>query len=223
MKHAAFFSSPFKHPARRGCVAALMVVSRQSRSHEGIARRPNVLFLLLLFAAVRACNGRASVENGIGVAATTSEPGAAAAGTQPKTSINNSEASAATSSTAPALPHKERSTTIEGRKVDLSFSHIGYGGPITDLPAAIELSPSTVLLSDDGDHQQQRQHESDARRHDDGSVAGSPLALGLRECSLGDEGVAELARSQWVSGSLGVTALSLRNNQVRVVTKCLLV
>lgn len=45
--------------------------------------------------------------------------------------------------------------------------------------------------------------------------AAPPLALSLRECSLGDAGVAKVARSAWVGGTMGVAALSLRHNQVR--------
>lgn len=191
-----------------------MVVSRQHRSHEGVAQITNLLVLLLLSVAILACNGRTAVENDLGVAATASAGATAAApaaaASQPKTSINNGDASAATSSAASAPLGKEHSSN-EGRKFDLSFSHIGYGGRLPDPAAAIELSPSPVLLAEESD----QQLEPDAPPHDDAVTAGPPLELGLRECSLGDDGVAELARSPWVTGSLGLSALSLRHNQVR--------
>lgn len=41
-----------------------------------------------------------------------------------------------------------------------------------------------------------------------------PSALSLRECSLGDAGVPEVARSPWVCGETAVRSLSLRQNQV---------
>lgn len=182
-----------------------MVTPRAPRSHEGAARRNNLLIRLLISAAACSCSGRAAIENDIGVAATTSAASAAVAASHPKTIIKTGEASAATSSAASSLLGKERSTT-EGRKVDLSFSHMGHGRHLPDLAAVIGLSPS----SEAGDSDQQQQ-ESDAPLHDDDN---SSVALGLRECSLGDEGVAEIARSPWVTGSLGVRALSLRHNQV---------
>lgn len=40
------------------------------------------------------------------------------------------------------------------------------------------------------------------------------VALGLRECSLGDDGVAAISQSAWVSGSKSAKVLSLRHNQV---------
>ena len=40
------------------------------------------------------------------------------------------------------------------------------------------------------------------------------IALSLRECSLGDSGVSELAQSPWVYGDVAARALSLRHNQV---------
>lgn len=40
-------------------------------------------------------------------------------------------------------------------------------------------------------------------------------ALSLRECSLGDAGLVEIARSPWVRGRTAARALSLRSNQVR--------
>lgn len=195
-------------------VTALMVTSRAPRSHEGAARRNSLLFILLISAAARCCSGRAAVENGIGVAATGAAASEAAAveASHPKTIIKTGEASAATSSAASSLLDKERSTT-EGRKVDLSFSHMGSGRHLPDLAAVIGLSPSPVV-GDSDQQQQQQQQEPDAPLHEAASVADPPLALGLRECSLGDEGVAEIARSPWVTGDLGVRALSLRHNQV---------
>lgn len=50
-----------------------------------------------------------------------------------------------------------------------------------------------------------------------------PLALSLRECSLGDAGVAELAKSPWACGATAVRSLSLRQNQVRCSAACMLV
>lgn len=226
MKHAAFSffhvadtqtpsSSADLSPYRT--VAALMVASRSSRSHESVARRNNLLFILLLSAAVRSCSGRAAIESDLGVAAATSPAGAAEAATAayPKTSIKNGEASAATSSAASTLLDKERSIT-DVQKVDLSFSQIGFGGGLPDLAAAIGHSPSPVLFAGDSDQQQHQQQASDAPPLGDADVVSPPLALGLRECSLGDNGVSEIARSPWVTGSLGVRALSLRHNQVRI-------
>lgn len=43
-------------------------------------------------------------------------------------------------------------------------------------------------------------------------------ALSLRECSLGDAGLVEVAASPWVRGKSAVRVLSLRSNQVRSTT-----
>lgn len=125
--------------------------------------------------------------------------------------------------------------------VDFSFCHIGPGG-LPDLPdylsqAQTQGNPLTAKPPSDHPPAESPQdnsstfvdeaatatamqgaqvtHEprSPLRRGSDGAVP--PLALSLRECSLGDAGVAQVARSAWVSGTMGVAALSLRHNQVR--------
>lgn len=125
--------------------------------------------------------------------------------------------------------------------VDFSFCHIGPGG-LPDLPgylsqAQTQGNPLTARSPSDHPPAENPQDNSSAfvdeaatatmmqgtqvthesrlplRRGSDG--AAPPLALSLRECSLGDAGVAQVARSAWVFGTMGVAALSLRHNQVR--------
>lgn len=80
--------------------------------------------------------------------------------------------------------------------IDFSFSHVAP----SCLPAPAELDTNS-----EGDNT---------------TVVRSShsMALSLRECSLGDSGVSELASSPWVSGEMSVRALSLRQNQVRLVS-----
>ncbi|CAN0148778.1 unnamed protein product, partial [Ectocarpus fasciculatus] len=85
---------------------------------------------------------------------------------------------------------------LEVQMLDFSFSPLGPRGlQDTDIDAA------AGGLVEEG-HQQ----------HPDTDPP--PSALSLRECSLGDLGVAEVAGSPWVRGKAGVRALSLRQNQV---------
>lgn len=88
---------------------------------------------------------------------------------------------------------------------DFSFGQLR---PETPLPDVVVVQAAT-RQHDDGDDdtqvQQQQQHV----------LSPPPSALSLRECSLGDAGVAEVARSPWVCGATAVRSLSLRQNQVR--------
>lgn len=108
----------------------------------------------------------------------------------------------ALSAAAVAFPPSEPArgnAPLEVQMLDFSFSPLGPRGlQDTDIDAA------AGGLVEEG--QQQQQHPD---------TDPPPSALSLRECSLGDLGVAEVARSPWVRGKAGVRALSLRQNQVR--------
>lgn len=85
---------------------------------------------------------------------------------------------------------------LEVQMLDFSFSPLGPRGlQDTDIDAAAGLV-------------------EEGRQHQLPDTNPPPSALSLRECSLGDLGVAEVARSPWVRGKAGVRALSLRQNQV---------
>lgn len=106
-------------------------------------------------------------------------------------------ATAAASSAAAVAPHdaaQGSSRAAMGAGVfDFSFGQLR---PETPLPDTVQAA--TGLR----DVQQQ-------------ILSPAPSALSLRECSLGDAGVAEVARSPWVCGATAVRSLSLRQNQVR--------
>ncbi|CAM9682083.1 unnamed protein product [Ectocarpus sp. 4 AP-2014] len=97
-----------------------------------------------------------------------------------------------------AIPPREPATgnaPLEVQMLDFSFSPLGPRGlQDTDIDAA-------GVVEERGQH-----------RHPNTNPP--PFALSLRESSLGDLGVAEVARSPWVRGKAGVRALSLRQNQV---------
>lgn len=81
--------------------------------------------------------------------------------------------------------------------IDFSFSHVA----LSRLPAPAEL-------------------DSNSEEGGNATVVRSShsMALSLRECSLGDSGVSELTSSPWVFGEMSARALSLRQNQVRLVS-----
>eukprot|EP00752_Nemacystus_decipiens_P011212 g9963.t1 len=81
---------------------------------------------------------------------------------------------------------------------DLSFSQLQPESPLPDVVQA-------ATGQHDGEQAQQQ------------LLSPPPSALSLRECSLGDAGVAEVARSPWVCGATAVRSLSLRQNQVTAV------
>lgn len=82
---------------------------------------------------------------------------------------------------------------IEAGVFDFSFGQLRPETPVPDM----------VQSHHDGEQVQQQ------------LLSPPPSALSLRECSLGDAGVAEVATSPWVCGATAVRSLSLRQNQVR--------
>lgn len=148
----------------------------------------------------------------------------------------------ATNVLSPACPGGAISgkTVTKTGKIDYSFRHIGPAG----VPALLDylseqntpqagaeadaghFSPKTALIGVaevEGSIATDSTVEDTARdRQCSPSVSmtatsvSSPLhELGLRECLLGDTGVAEAAQSSWICGPDGVKVLSLRQNQVR--------
>lgn len=82
---------------------------------------------------------------------------------------------------------------------DFSFGQLRPETPLPDMVQA------ATAQQHDGNQQAQQQQQL---------LSPPPSKLSLRECSLGDVGVAEVARSPWVCGATAVRSLSLRQNQV---------
>lgn len=113
------------------------------------------------------------------------------------------------------MPHMLGDAEIDPRDsvIDLSFRHIGLEG-IPDLLHLLDQRESTnsqVSVT-------AVQHGSSAGSKTDAAAIVADrtqqLEMSLRECSLGDAGIAALVRSPWVCGSRGIKILSLRHNQV---------
>lgn len=146
----------------------------------------------------------------------------------PNTNTNNDDAVLPTSSISTpndrflSLPQSLGGTQADptDATIDLSFRHIGSDGvqdlfhylsqraiaPAEQPPAyGLERADGATGRTEEGEMEKTADHLFQRIR---------PLALSLRECALGDGGVAAVARSPWVVGPEGVVMLSLRNNQV---------
>ncbi|CAM9456603.1 unnamed protein product [Ectocarpus sp. 12 AP-2014] len=113
--------------------------------------------------------------------------------TPPAETNSRSRAESALSVATPPRKTATVNTLLEVRMLDFSFSPLGPRG----------LQDTAIDAA--GVVEEGQQHPN---------TNPPPSALSLRECSLGDLGVAEVARSPWVHGKAGVRALSLRQNQV---------
>lgn len=97
--------------------------------------------------------------------------------------------------------------------IDLSFCHIGIDG-IPSLLHFLSQCESTRCQGVTAEDVAERSSTREADVVAEASHFKLPLELSLRECSLGDIGVASLAESSWFWGSEGAKVLSLRHNQV---------
>lgn len=96
--------------------------------------------------------------------------------------------------------------------MDLSFCHIGLDGIPPLLRVLSQRERTGDRLAVDVEVEGPSASKMDASSET--TADAHPLELSLRECSLGDAGVALLAQSPWVCGPRGAKVLSLRNNQV---------
>lgn len=169
-----------------------MVLSR--RRH-----RPHVrefLLVYLLVVALRACRGHAASGAAGNLNSNSARLGAAidpkdsSSSSSSNKNKNNRDGTASNAHTAEVdsaaalLAGKHEGDVGSGGVYDFSFSHVA--------PSDFDVASSSETVSG----------------------GWPPRALGLRECHLGDAGVAEVALSPWVSGERGVRILSLRGNQV---------
>lgn len=189
-------------------VYALMARNRWRRCSGGAQDAgENLVFFLIIATLMSACRAHTTVESNSIAAAVLQQFPRHPQQQQPTVNAtlkengqhnSSSDGATAPSSLSSSLFDEKPETTTEGLMFDLSFSHIGPEGRLPDLRNHL-VAPNEVASS----------AEVAA------GVVVKSLALSLRECSLGDAGVAEVARSPWVCGAVGATALSLRHNQVK--------
>lgn len=185
------------------CCGYAVMASRRSRWHK------KILPILLLLAAINKCGGYTGVDK-VNHRATSASSGASAHEHNPRKRNSGTAMGRETQdgrlkvrSTPPSpspIPDRKHLESKEVRMFDFSFGHLGPDGHLPDLP------------------QPPSQPEPSSHAMDGGAAAAAlPLALSLRECSLGDAGVAKVARSPWVRGGEAASALSLRHNHVSAV------
>lgn len=172
-----------------------MVYNTKRRWNQGA---PSITRFLSALLAISLCNIQ-----GCSVSGDSFARSLAPANGQPKTSlqtrVNNSYNADDVDFNVDASTNEEARSGVAAEQrdmIDFSFSHVA----LSRLPAPAELDTN----SKGGNTTVVRSSHS--------------MALSLRECSLGDSGVSELASSPWVLGEMSARALSLRQNQVRLVT-----
>lgn len=164
------------------------------------AHAVSVAYVFLALANICTCGGRPAQPK--------ATPAACSYQSSTRTPIQNNDDSSAEASSVPkTLPTRKPGSRNDILTYDFSFSHIGPGGYLPYLHCG---------------HFHENRHPSAAApveqaglaRHEADSAAPRPVAVSLRECSLGDAGVGVIARSPWVFGEMGARTLSLRHNQV---------
>lgn len=172
--------------------------------------------LVLLFSSLLSCSGSGVADGAAAAAAAGASSGASSAHSHQLKDTKDKDATTTATATATAAsvagpsdaPVKGTRKSAMGavRMFDFSFSELGPG---SHLPADIVTPHPSALLDEQQDSDLQKQQQQD-----DACSSPPPSALSLRECSLGNEGLAEMARSPWVIGAAAARAISLRHNQV---------
>ncbi|CAM9750210.1 unnamed protein product, partial [Pylaiella littoralis] len=172
--------------------------------------------LVLLFSSLLSCSGSGVADGAAAAAAAGASSGTSSAHSHQLKDTKDKDATTTATATATAasvagpsdapVDGTRKSAMGAVRMFDFSFSELGPG---SHLPADIVTPHPSALLDEQQDSDLQKQQQQD-----DACSSPPPSALSLRECSLGNEGLAEMVRSPWVIGAAAARAISLRHNQV---------